>query len=123
MSDNVTVEDVVTPAQLPIGDHVSVGGVADEVGEVEVVLQDAQIAPGIAASQGGEPVQEVYVITDTVVTDPNGPYAVQIPSAAVSGVHLPIHDLAKGTPDQQLARDEEAATAEPGMVAGGDVAE
>ena len=105
-ASGVKVEDVVAKAQLPVGDHVSVGGVADEVGEVEVVTQDAQVAPGIAASQGGEPVQEVYVLTDKVVTDPEGPYGVQIPSAAVNDVTLPIHALAGGTPEDQISRGE-----------------
>lgn len=105
-ASKVSVEDVVAKAQVPVGDHVSVGGVADEVGEVEVVTQDAQVAPGIAASQGGEPVQEVYVLTDKVVTDPLGPYGVQIPSAAVTDVTLPIHALAGGTPEEALARGE-----------------
>jgi hypothetical protein len=103
VASKVSVEDVVAKGQVPVGDHVSVGGVADEVGEVEVVTQDAMIAPGIAASQGGEPVQEVYVLTDKVVTDPTGPYGVQIPSVLVTDVHLPIHDLAAGTPEEQLA--------------------
>jgi hypothetical protein len=110
-ASKVSVEDVTAKAQLPVGDHVSVGGVADEVGEVEVVTQDAQVAPGIAASQGGEPVQEVYVLTDKVVTDPLGPYGVQIPSAAVNDVSLPIHALAGGTPEEQIERgDNEVET-------------
>src|SRR6476646_2912308 len=61
-ASKVKPEDLHAKAQVPAGDHVSVGGVADEVGEVEVVRQDAMVAPGIAASQGGEPVQDLYVL-------------------------------------------------------------
>jgi hypothetical protein len=100
--DSVSVDDLVAKQQLPKGDNVSVGGPADEVGELEIVVEDSMVAPGIAASQGGEPVPTVFVLTDKVVTDPLGPLGVQIPSSSVNDVHLPIHDLAKGTPEQQF---------------------
>jgi hypothetical protein len=48
-------------------------------------------------------VHEVYVTTDTVITDTSDPLAVQIPDAGRGTLDLPIHNLAKQTVEQFFA--------------------
>jgi hypothetical protein len=115
-TSKVTSEDLAAKAVMPQGDNVTVGGDADKPGEVEVHSVDSEVSPGVTATNDGEnPAQTVYVITDKVITDPNSPLAVQIPSAAVNDVTLPIHALAAGTPEQQFASGE-ATESEGGML-------
>lgn len=104
-SSKVSPEDLHARALVPQGDNVTVGGDADKPGEVEVQSVDSEVMPGVPATNDGEnAAQTVYVLTDKVITDPNSPLAVQIPSAAVRDVSLPIHEMAAGTPEQQIER-------------------
>lgn len=48
-------------------------------------------------------VHEVYVTTDTVITDTSDPLAVQIPDAGRGTLDLPIHELARPTVEQFFA--------------------
>lgn len=53
-------------------------------------------------------VTETRVALDQVITDPHSPLAVQIPDAGRGPLDLPIHRLAKGTPEAQFAAKADA---------------
>lgn len=63
----------------------------------------AQVSPPREDAAAEVPVHEVYVATDTVITDPSDPLAVQVPDAGRGDASLPIHDLAGPTVEQVFA--------------------
>lgn len=63
----------------------------------------AQVAGKPEDSSKVVPVHEVYVATDTVITDTSHPLAVQVPDAGRGDASLPIHQLANGTVEQRFA--------------------
>lgn len=71
----------------------------------EVVSEqvDAQVAQPREADRTKVDVHEVTVVTDTVITDPSDPLAVQVPDAGRGDNSLPIHDLAGPTVEQVFA--------------------
>lgn len=101
------VQKVANEPVVPEGDHITSGDEnLPEPREPQVIVQDSYVTPAIKASNSGASVSEMHVIIDEVITDPLGPLGVQIPDAGVGFLDLPLHDLAKGTPTQQLARSE-----------------
>lgn len=50
-------------------------------------------------------VHEVFVTTDTVITDTSDPLAVQVPDAGRGTLDLPIHGLDRPTVEQVFAAD------------------
>lgn len=72
---------------------------------VEVVKEevDAQVVQPREGDHDKVNVHEVRVETDTVITDPSDPLAVQVPDAGRGSLDLPIHGLDAPTPEQAFA--------------------
>lgn len=61
--------------------------------EVNKDQVDAQVAQPREGDSDKVNVHEVVVATDTVITDPSDPLAVQVPDAGRGSLDLPIHNL------------------------------
>ena len=108
----------IAPEHPPIvaQDAKVVGDDALEVREPTVEVVKDQVAAQVAQPREGAAdkvnVHEVVVATDTVITDPSSPLAVQIPDAGRGSLDLPIHRLDAPTVEQFFAS--EAAKADDG---------
>jgi len=71
-----------------------------EVVQEQVAAQVAQPREGDADKVN---VHETVVHTDTVITDPSDPLAVQVPDAGRGSLVLPAHALDAETPEQVFA--------------------
>ncbi len=71
--------------------------------EVEKDTVPAQVAGKPEDASTEVKVHEVYVTTDTVITDTSDPLAVQIPDAGRGTLDLPIHNLARPTVEEFFA--------------------
>jgi len=100
MADNVTPDAPEVVAQ----DAKTVGDDALQAREpsVDVVKEqvDAQVSQPREGAADKVNVHEVVVHTDTVITDPSDPLAVQVPDAGRGALDLPIHALDGETPEQ-----------------------
>ena len=72
----------------------------------------AQVAAERAPDADEVQVFETTVATDTVVTDPSSPEAVQIPDAGKGSLDLPVHRLTAPTPEDVFA-DEASSADDP----------
>src|SRR5690349_16404874 len=61
--------------------------------QVKSDQEDAQVAQPREGDADKVNVHEVSVTTDTVITDPSSPLAVQVPDAGRGSLDLPIHRL------------------------------
>jgi hypothetical protein len=88
--------------------------------EVEVYVNKdavgAQVAPEREAPAEQVPVHEVQVTLDEVILDPSSPEAVQVPDAGRGFLDLPIHNLAKGTPEQRFEDGTADEATDPGSL-------
>lgn len=115
--ENVTpsLPAVAAPENAVVGDD----ALTPREPTVEVVSEDrpAQVTGPPAQVVDTVRVHEVVVTTDTVITDPSDPLAVQVPDAGRGSLDLPIHALAGPTVEQVFADDaasiEEADNGEP----------
>lgn len=73
-----------------------------EVNKDQVTAQVAQPREGDADKVN---VHEVAVATDTVITDPSDPLAVQVPDAGRGSLVLPVHSLDGPTVEKVFASD------------------
>lgn len=95
--------------------------VGDDDVQAEVTKVDPQITKEAVAAQVAPPreadakkvnVHETRVATDTVITDPSSPLAVQVPDAGKSPLltdGLPVHQLAEGNVEDRLAAQADEA--------------
>lgn len=88
-----------------VGDE-AVQAAAKDV-EPEVVSENvsAQVAPKRESDPKQVPVHETVVATDTVITDPSSPEAVQVPDAGRGSTDLPIHQLAEPKPEDVFSSE------------------
>lgn len=102
---------VVAQEQKLVGDEAVAEAGTNEV-KPEVVREqvDAQVAQPRETDARKVNVHETVVVTDTVITDPSSPLAVQIPDAGRGDLALPIHRLDAPTVEEVFAK--EAASAE-----------
>lgn len=102
-------QQVVAQKAKQVGDD-KVADVRIPEPEVNTDSVPAQVAPPREKEAAQVSVHETAVQTDTVVTDPSSPEAVQVPDAGRGSLDLPIHRLAAGTVESVFAA--EAATAD-----------
>lgn len=68
--------------------------VREPTAELRKEQVDAQVSQPRQAENPKVNVHETFVATDTVITDPSSPLAVQVPDAGRGSLDLPIHRLA-----------------------------
>lgn len=66
---------------------------------------DAQVAQPRESDPATVAVHEVVVTTDTVITDPSDPLAVQVPDAGRGALDLPIHKLSGERVEDVFSRE------------------
>ncbi len=93
----MTIGDENMPAPRDVDVHIHSEPVA------AMVMSEQRPAPAMV------PVHEVYVTTDTVITDPSSPLAVQIPDAGRGTMDLPISGLNVGHVEDRFRAADEAA--------------
>lgn len=93
--------DVAAPKNAQVGDE-NISPAEPAADKVEVVdgTVPAQTTGAPAKVVKQQPVHEVYVELDRVITDPNSPEAVQIPDAGRGDASLPAHVLANPSPEE-----------------------
>lgn len=100
---NVPLPEVTAQKKKLVGDDkLEVREVTVEVNEDQV---DAQTVQPRELDPKKVNVHEVVVATDTVITDPSSPLAVQVPDAGRGDASLPIHRLAEGTVEDVFASE------------------
>jgi hypothetical protein len=102
----VEAPEVAAPENAQVGDDeiTPAAPAADKVTVVdEPVPAQTTGAPAKVVEQ--QPVHEVYVDLDRVITDPNSPEAVQIPDAGRGDASLPAHVLANPSPEEVFASE------------------
>jgi hypothetical protein len=106
MAENNTTPDqteVVAQEAKTVGDE----NIEAREPTVEVTKEqvDAQVAQPREGDSDKVNVFETTVATDTVITDPSSPLAVQVPDAGRGSLELPSHALAGPTVEQVFADD------------------
>lgn len=108
---------VTAQEQKLVGDE----AVQAEITEVKPEVVREQVAAQVVQPREGDSdkvnVHETFIRTDTVITDPSDPRAVQIPDAGRGDLSLPIHALDGETVEAVFAREagsvEERSADEP----------
>lgn len=94
-----------------LGDNALVGD--EQVNSVDSPVEYHEFKDTQDAQGGGSvDVHEVAVNVDKVILDPDSPEAVQIPDAGRGFVDLPLHDLSKGSPEDQFRAEAEESDSE-----------
>lgn len=89
----------ITPPQTEVTaqDAKTVGDDNLSVREPDVQVNEEQVAAQVVQPREGDSdkvnVHETSITTDTVITDPSDPLAVQVPDAGRGSLDLPIHAL------------------------------
>lgn len=85
--------------------------------EPDVAVEQRQDkAQVVAKPEPASPVVEVYevaVTTDTVITDPSDPLAVQVPDAGRGSLLLPIHQFVGARTVEEIFAEEAGSEEEP----------
>lgn len=99
--------EVVAQEEKTVGDEALEVRKPDNSVLVEQV--PAQVAPEREAPSAQVNVHETVVTTDTAITDPSSPLAVQVPDAGRGSLALPIHSLGGPLVEDVFAAADKAA--------------
>lgn len=97
-----TLPQVTSQKGALVGDEAVAKAAQDVSVDVVDENQDAQVVAKPEPAPKQVPVHETVVHTDTVITDPSSPEAVQVPDAGRGSLELPAHQLANGSVEDRF---------------------